>query len=140
MRRHLHAWIGLLFALVLAYDFVVWGGAARLPEVGAQLQASAKREGPLAYFYMSVGSVIDGAEPALDDWGQQHAEAALAEGFARIKDDPAVAMDLVFSQTWNVHHATLKFFHWAAPVLAVLGLVFWIRRPKKVRLMGSRRR
>lgn len=139
MRRHLHAWIGLLFFLVLAYDFVVWGGAARLPEVGTHLQDSARREGPLAYFYMQVGSAIDGAVPALDSWGQRRAEVALAEGFPRIKDDPAVSMDLVFSQTWNIHHATLKFCHWAAPVLAVLALVFWMRRPKKVRLMGSRR-
>jgi len=140
MRRHLHWWIILLFFVVLGYDLVVWGAAARLPEVGAHLQDSARREAPLVYFYMRVGSIIDAAVPALDAWGQHHAEAALAEGISRIKDDPAISMDLVFSQTWNVHHATLKFCHWAAPMLAVLALVFWIRRPKKVRLMGSRRR
>jgi hypothetical protein len=140
MRSHLHWWIGLLFLLVLSYDFVVWGAAARLPDVGAHLQDSAHREGPLVYFYMRVGSAIDAAVPALDVWGQRHAEAALAEGFPRIKQDPAVAMDLVFSQTWNAQHLTLKICHWAAPVLAVLALVSWIRRPKKVRLLGSRRR
>lgn len=140
MRSHLHWWIVLLFLLVLGYDFVVWGAAARLPDVGVHLLGSAKREGPLTYFYMSVGSAIDAAVPALDAWGQRHAEAALAEGFPRIKDDPAVSMDLVFSQTWNAHHATLKLCHWAAPALALLALVLWIRRPKKVQMMGSRRR
>ena len=140
MRRHFHWWIGLVFLLVLGYDFVVWGGAARLPEVGAHLQDSARREGPLAYFYMRVGSAIDDAVPALDRWGQHRAELALAEGFPRIKQDAAVAMDLVFSQTWNAQHLTLKVCHWAAPVLGLLALVFWLRRPKKVRMLGSRRR
>lgn len=140
MRRHFHWWIALLFLLVLSYDFVVWGAAARLPEVGAHLQDSARREGPLTYFYMRVGSAIDEAVPALDRWGQYRAESALAEGFPRIKQDAAVAMDLVFSQTWNAQHLTLKVCHWAAPVLAVLALVFWLRRPKKVRMLGSRRR
>ena len=137
--RHLHWYVIVFFLLALGYDFVVWGGAARLPEVGPHLLDSARREGPLAYFYMSIGSMLDQAVPALDQWGQQHASAALSEGFERINGDPAVAMDLVFSQTWNSHHATLKFFHWAAPVLAVLSGVFWMRRPKKVRLMGRRR-
>lgn len=140
MRRHFHWWIGLLFLLVLGYDFVVWGAAARLPDVGAHLQDSARREGPLAYFYMRVGSALDEAVPALDRWGQYRAESALAEGFPRIKQDATVAMDLVFSQTWNAQHLTLKVCHWAAPVLAVLAVVFWVRRPKKVRMLGSRRR
>ena len=140
MRRYLHWWIGLLFLTVLGYDFVVWGAAARLPEVGTHLQDSARREGPLVYFYMRVGSAIDAAVPALDDWGQRRAETALSEGFSRIKQDPAVAMDLIFSQTWNAQHLTLKVCHWAALALAALALVFWVRRPKKVRMLGSRRR
>jgi hypothetical protein len=140
MRRHFHWWIGLLFLLVLSYDFVVWGAAARLPEVGVRLLDSARREGPLAYFYMRVGSAIDAAVPALDDWGKRRAETALAEGFPRINQDSTVAMDLIFSQTWNAQHLTLKVCHWAAPVLAVLALVFWIRRQRKVSMLGSRRR
>lgn len=137
--RHLHWYVIVLFLLALFYDLVVWGGAARLPEAGPQLLASARQEGPLAYMYMNVGSALDRAVPALDRWGQQRAAAALSDGFARINDDPAVAMDLVFSQTWNSQHATMKFFHWAAPVLAVLSLILWLRRPKKISLMGRRR-
>jgi hypothetical protein len=140
VKRNLHWWIILLFLFVLGYDLVVWGAAARLPEVGVRLLNSAQREAPLAYAYMRIGSVLDAAAPILDDWGTQHAQMAFSEGFARIKDDPTVAMDLVFSQTWNAQHAILKLCHWAAPVLAVLALVFWMRRPKKVHLMSSRRR
>ncbi len=140
MKRNLHWWVILLFLLVLGYDLVVWGAAGRLPDVGRRLLDSAQREAPLTYAYMRAGGVLDAAAPLLDDWGTQHAQDALGEGFARIKEDPKVAMDLVFSQTWNAKHATLKFCHWAAPVLAVIALVFWMRRPKKVHLMSSRRR
>lgn len=140
MRRNLHWWITLLFLLVLGYDLIVWGAAARLPDVGTHMLGSAQHEAPLAYAYMRVGSVLDAAAPILDDWGTQHAEMAFGEGLARIKDDPTVAMDLVFSQTWNAQHSVLKLCHWAAPVLAVLAAVFWMRRPKKVHLLGSRRR
>lgn len=141
MKRFVHWYVILLFLLVLGYDFVVWGGASRLPDdVGRHLLNSAQREGPLVYFYMRVGGVLDEAVPALGDWGVRAASAALSEGFPRIQQDPAVAMDLVFSQTWNTHHAVLKFCHWAAPALAILSLVFWLRRPKKVRMMGTRRR
>ncbi|MDR3385521.1 MAG: hypothetical protein P4L92_00595 [Rudaea sp.] len=140
MKRNLHWWIILLFLLALGYDLVVWGAAARLPEVGPRLLASAQREAALTYAYMRAGSILDAAVPLLDDWGSQRAQMALGEGFARVKDDPRVAMDLVFSQTWNAQHLMLKFCHSAAPVLAVIALVFWVRRPKKIRLMGQRRR
>ena len=139
MRAHLHWYAISLFVLVLAYDCIVWGAASRLPDVGPHLLASAQGEAPLVYMYMRVGRVIDQSVPALDSWGQQHATAALSEGFARINDDPRVAMDLVFSRTWNAPHATLKALHWTAPVLAVISLILWLRRPKKVSLIGPRR-
>jgi hypothetical protein len=139
MKQHLHWYVIALFLIVLGYDCVVWGGASRLPDVGPQLLASARGEGPLVYLYMSVGSILDAAVPTLDQWGQRHANAALSEGFQRIQEDPRVAMDVVFSQTWNAQHAVLKTMHWTAPVLALISIVMWIRRPKKVALMGRRR-
>ena len=138
--RHLHWYAIAVFLIVLGYDLVVWGGAARLPEVGPKLLGSARQEAPLVYAYMNAGGVLDGAVPALDRWGQQRASAALGDGFVRISEEPRVAMDLVFSQTWNSGHAMLKFCHSAAPVLAVLSLILWLRRPKKISLMGARRR
>lgn len=139
MLRNLH-WIGLvLLLLALCFDFAVWGGAARLPDVGPLLLRSAQREAPVVRFYMLVGEPLDAALAPFDRFGQEHATTAFSDGFARIRDEPAVAMDLIFSSTWNSTHASIKTVFWATPVLAVLWLVFWLRRPKKVSLMGRRR-
>jgi len=139
MLRNLH-WIALvLLLLALVFDFAVWGGAARLPDVGPLLLRSAQREAPVVRFYMLVGQPLDGAVAALDRFGQAHATAAFSDGFQRIREDPAVAMDLVFAETWNSQHASIKTVFWATPVLAALWFVFWLRRPKKVSLMGRRR-
>lgn len=138
MKRHWHWWFTLLFVWALAYDLVVWGAAGRLPEIGVHLQASAQRQALLADIYMNAGAELDAAVPVLDDWGTQRAQTALADGLDRIKADPMVAMDLIFSNTWNSTHATLKFMYWAAPVFGVIALVLWSRRPKKVSLMGRR--
>ncbi|MGH8091629.1 MAG: hypothetical protein ACREO6_09275 [Rudaea sp.] len=138
MKRHWHWWFTLLFVWAFAYDLVVWGAAAHLPDIGDHLQASAQRQALLANIYMSAGGALDAAVPVLDDWGTQRAHTALADGLERIKEDPMVAMDLIFSNTWNSTHATLKFMYWAAPVFGVIALVLWSRRPKKVSLMGGR--
>jgi hypothetical protein len=139
MRAHLHWYAIGLFVIVLVYNCIVWGAASRLPDAGPHLLTSARGEAPIVYMYMLVGGAIDQAVPALDSWGQRHAAAALSEGLPRINDDPRVAMDLVFSRTWNSQHATLKTMHWAAPVMAVISLILWLRRPKKVTLIGQRR-
>ncbi len=139
MKRYPYWWAVLLFLATLGYDFVVWGAASRIPEVGSHLMLSARREAPLAYAYMIAGGALDAAVPPLGEWGERQATLALEEGFARIKDDPSVAMDLVFSQNWNARHLLLKTCHWGAPVCLLLSFVLWLRRPKKVSLLGRRR-
>jgi hypothetical protein len=109
-----------------------------LPDIGAHLQSSAQRQAFLANIYISAGEALDAAVPFLDDWGTQRAQTALADGIERIKDDPMVAMDLIFSNTWNSTHAMLKIMYWAAPVFGVIALVLWSRRPKKISLVGRR--
>jgi hypothetical protein len=138
MTKRLHWILLLLFAWALAYNLAVWGAIARLPGVGDKLRMSAQRNALLATMYMAGGDVLDAAVPFLDDWGTQRAQTALETGIPRMKDDPNVAMDLIFSQSWNGTHAFLKFMYWAAPVLGLAFLVAWARRPKKVRLMGGR--
>jgi len=138
MKRYLHWWVTLFFLIAISYDLIVWGAAARLPDIGPKLQLSAQRQALLAHIYMGVGGWLDGAVPFFDDWGRQQALAALSTGFPRIKGDPMVAMDLIFSETWSAAHSMLKLMYWAAPVLALLALVLWSRRPKKVHLMRSR--
>ncbi|MBS0569452.1 MAG: hypothetical protein JSS28_02500 [Proteobacteria bacterium] len=138
MRKMWHWWFTLLFVWALAYDLVVWGAAGRLPGIGGQLQDSAQRQALLAHLYMYAGGALDGGVPILDDWGTQRARTALSDGFARIKEDPMVSMDLIFSNTWNSTHAWLKFMYWAAPAFGVIALVLWSRRPRKVSLVGRR--
>jgi hypothetical protein len=138
MMKRLHWVLLILFVWALAYDLVVWGAAGRLPDLGDKLRVSAQRNALLATMYMAGGGALVAAVPALENWGAERAQTAFESGIPRIKDDPNVAMDLIFSQTWNSTHATLKFMYWAAPVLGLLALVAWARRPKKVSLIGGR--
>lgn len=138
MMKHLHWILLLLFAWALTYDLAVWGAIGRQPDVGDKLRVSAQRNALLATLYMAGGDLLDAAVPFLDDWGAQRAHAALETGIPRMKDDPNVAMDLIFSQNWNGTHAFLKLMYWATPVLGVAFLVAWSRRPKKVSLIGGR--
>ncbi|MBS0556640.1 MAG: hypothetical protein JSR27_04405 [Proteobacteria bacterium] len=138
MKRHWHWVFTLLFAWALVYDLAVWGAAARMPQIGGFLQASAQRQALLAHLYMGAGAPLDAAVPVLGDWGAQRAQTALAPGLERIKEDPMVSMDLIFSNTWNSTHAMLRYMYWAAPAFGLIALVLWSRRPKRIRLMGGR--
>jgi hypothetical protein len=138
MKKYGHWLATVLFLIALAYDVIVWGAAARIPDIGEKLQTSVHREALLANVYMSVGMPLVAAVPALEAWGANTFRAAVSEGFPRIHEDPSVAVDLIFSQTWNAKHRTLKIIYWAAPVLALIALFLWSRRPKKVSLMGRR--
>ena len=138
MMKRLHWVLLALFIWALAYDLVVWGAAGRLPDIGDKLRMSAQRNALLATIYMAGGDALDEAAPALGAWGAERAKTALEFGIPRIRDDPNVAMDLIFSQNWNSTHAMLKFMYWAAPVLGFLALVAWSRRPKKISLIGGR--
>lgn len=138
MKKHMHWWFTLLFVWASVYDLAIWGAAGRLPEVGHKLQVSAQRQALLANSYISAGGMLDDAVPLLNDWGTQHAITALSTGFERIEQDPEVAMDLIFSNSWNATHAMLKLMYWAPPAFGLIALVLWSRRPKKVSLMGRR--
>lgn len=137
-KRAKHWFALLIFLLAVLFDAVVWSGAARLPDVGAAIARSAQEEAPMVSAYIALGDRIDSAAPVLDDWGQHYAQDAFEPGIARIKEDPAVAMDLIFAQSWNTRHATLKFFHWAAPALLLVTIFFWMRRPRRLHMMGGR--
>ena len=128
-----------LFVITLFYDVVVWGALPRLPEVGASIAASARREAPLATTYIAIGGGIDAAVPALQAFGEQRLTTAFGEGFERIRGDATVAMDLIFRRTWNTQHRWLKTMYWAPPVLLLLSIVLWLRRSRQVRVFGVRR-
>lgn len=138
MKRHLH-WVALaLFLVTLVYDALVWGALPLLPEVGAAIADSAHRQAPLASTYIALGRPVDGAVPLLQSFGEVRLVNALSDGFPRIREDAAVAMDLIFGTTWNSHHRWLKTMYWAPPLFLLLGLVLWVLRPRRVRALARR--
>lgn len=136
MKRHLHLIALGLFVLCLLYNVVVWGALPQLPEVGLAIVDSAHREAPLATAYIELGRGIDGAVAALQAFGERRLSAGLGDGFARIHDDPTVAMDLILNTTWNFQHRWIKTAYWGAPLLLLLTIVLWLRRPRQVRSFG----
>lgn len=122
-----------------AFNLIVWGAVPSLPEVGPQIAASAHREAPLATTYIVLGTPLDDAVPALRSYGADWLEQAWSEGFPRIAEDGRVAMDLITGTTWNGAHRWLQFVYWLPPLLLPVFLLFWIRRPRQIRMMGARR-
>ena len=135
MKNRLHVVALVLFVLCFLYDLIVWGGVESLPEVGAGIADSARREAPLAATYIALGGMLDSALPALKSYGSASAADAFGEGFERIRSDPTVAMDLIFGTTWNSVHSWVKTMYWAAPLLLLVTIVLWLRRPKAVHMM-----
>jgi hypothetical protein len=135
MKNRLHVIALVLFVSSLLYNLIVWGGVRALGEVGVAISDSARREAPLAATYIAAGGIIDSAMPALGEFGGARLDDALGGGFERIRADPIVAMDLVFGTTLNASHTWLRTMYWATPVLLVVALVTWVRRPKPVRLV-----
>ena len=138
MKRHLHLIALGLFALCLLYDIVVWGALPQLPGAGLAIVDSAHREAPLATAYIELGRGIDGAVPSLQAFGERRLNAAFGEGFERIQADPTVAMDLIFHTTWNFQHRWIKTLYWATPLLLLVTVLLWLRRPRQVRSLGRR--
>jgi len=132
MKSQLHVIAMTLFVICFAYDIVIWGGVASLPNVGAGIVDSAHREAPIAATYIAIGTPLDEAMPSLGDYANARLTEGLGDGFERIRADPTVAMDLIFSSTWNGTHRLIKAMYWGAPVMLLVTIVFWFRRPKAV--------
>jgi hypothetical protein len=135
LKNRLHVIALVLFVSSLLYDVVVWGGVRALGDIGVAITESARREAPLAATYIAVGQVVDGAMPSLGEFGGERLADALGGGFERIRDDPAIAMDLTFGSTLNASHTWLRTMYWAPPALLLLTFVLWVRRPKPVRVL-----
>lgn len=139
MKRRLHLIAFALFVLCFIYDLVVWGAVRDLPEMAADITASAHREAPLASTYIFLGGPLDAAVPFLRSAGLAELADALVDGLPRLREQPTAALDLIFATTWNSTHRRLKTLYWAAPLLLLISAVLWWRRPRPIRLMGARR-
>lgn len=138
MKGRLHLIAFLLFFVVLLYDLVIWGAVPALDGVGSSIAASARREAPLAATYIALGAPLDALVPPLRSFGKQYLTDAWEEGFERMLDDRAVAMDLVFDNTWNSRHRWIKLMYWLPLPLLVLALVLWLRRSRQVHSLSRR--
>lgn len=138
MTKHLHVIAFVMFLVVLGFNLIVWGAVPSLPDVGPDIERSAGKEAMFASGYIALGRHLDAAVPSLGNYGAKIMTASVGESFARIREQPNVAMDLILSSRYNRTHGWLKFCYWAAPALLVLTILLWARRPKKVRLIGAR--
>jgi hypothetical protein len=136
MKSRLHVLALVSFAICFLYDIIVWGGVSSLPIVGPGIADSAHREAPIATAYIAIGTPLDAAVPSLGDFANARLTEGLGEGFERIRDDPTVAMDLIFDSTWNSTHRWIKAMYWGAPITLLLTVVLWFRRPKAIHSFG----
>lgn len=135
MRQHL-PWISLLlFVLALAYDLAVWGAAPALPHGGRAIVQAAAREAPLASTYIRLGAPLARALPPVQEFGARRLRAAYGDSFDILPENPAIAMDLLFHGRAGGRRAIL-FAYYAAPVLLLLAVAAWLRRPRQVRSLG----
>jgi hypothetical protein len=139
MRKYAHLLLTALFLLVLFWQSLFWGGATALPDLGAIVRRSAMREAPLVATYMVLGEGMGKVVPSLRNLGQSWADKALAPAKERLLADPDVAMDFIFNQSMNATQRTATRGVYAAPLLLVLAVIAYLRRPRQVRMMGSRR-
>lgn len=138
MRRHLHTIALVLLGLALLLDLALWGAVPDLPGVGPQIAHSAQSETMLASTYMFLGGFLDAAVGGLHAYGTQMMTDALSPGFARIMEDPNVAMDLILNADFNRSHGWVKTLYWAPPVLLVIFGILFAFRPKQVKLIRTR--
>lgn len=138
MRGYLHIIALVLLGLTLLFDLVLWGAVPDLPEVGPLIARSAHSEAILASTYMALGGYLDAAIQAFHELGMQLMGDALSPGYARIIEDPNVAMDLVLNSNFSRGHGWVKILYWAPPILLVLYAVLFALRPKQVKLIRTR--
>lgn len=139
MRKYAHLMLTALFLLTLLWQSVFWGGATALPDLGAIVRRSAMREAPLVSGFMVLGETLGKAVPFLRDLGQDWAAKALAPATERLLADPDVAMDFIFGQSLNSSQRMATRGVYAVPVLLILVVIAYLRRPRQVRMMGGRR-
>jgi len=140
MRKYLHLIATALFVLALLWQCLFWGGASTLPETGPIVRRSAMREAPLVAGLLVAGEMLGKAVPALGDLGRSWADKALGPAAERLKADPDVAMDFIFGESLNSTQRLATRGVYALPVLLLLAVIAWLRRPRQVRMLGSRRR
>jgi hypothetical protein len=134
VRRWLLPVTWLLFFTAFAACLVFWGGIARVPAFGEQVERAAARHAFLTATYMGVGKHV---VPLLgEERAAQWARGQLASHWDEIASAPPgllVERIIVAMPVW------LRAAHHGAPLLLLLGLVLHLFRPRPVKIIGGRR-
>lgn len=138
MRKYLHLLLAAVFLLALFWQMLFWAGAASLTDIGPIVRRSALREAPLVTTLLVGGETVARFVPGAGELGRGWADHALAPAAERLKADPDVAMDFIFGEPLNAAQRTATRGVYALPVLLILAVIAWLRRPRQVRMMGRK--
>lgn len=137
LNRQRHWIVLVLFLLSFLYNALTWGGLLRMPGMGAAALDSAQREAPLVLVYMRSGEWLAG-RGLMVERGERMAQRAFGLAEERVLATPRAAMDILTGDALSSSHRWLKFNHWAAPALLLLGIVLLVRRPRTVHMFGPK--
>ena len=134
MKRRLHVVAAVLCVLLLADQWLVWGGLGRAPQVGPIVLAAADRDVGLASVHVLVGQWLV-RSAGLDETAIDTANARFGKVIPAMVDNPPAALDTAINRMpWNV-----RFGYIGAPLLLLVSAFLWWRRPRNVHLSRSRR-
>lgn len=129
-KAHILAAIALL--LLLGYDLFLWGGLSRTPSLGPLITERVQREVSLASVYLPIGRQLTGWVGA--DAARAHAQSTFAPIESRLLANRPAAMDTLLSELPLMP----RLAYYGAPVMLLVFLLFWWRRPRGVHMIGPR--
>lgn len=134
MKRRLHVIAAVLFVLLLADQWLVWGGLGRVPAAGPVVLAAADREVSLASVHVLVGEWLV-RSTGLDETAIDVANARFRDVLPEILGNPEAALDAAVARM----PGNVRFGYIGAPAMLVLAVLLWWRRPRSVHLVRTRR-
>lgn len=134
MKRYLHVVAAVIFVLLLCDQWLVWGGLGRAPQVGPVVLEAADRDLGLASVHVLVGQWLV-RSAGLDESAIEAGTGRFAAIIPDILANPDVALETATTQMpWSV-----RLGYYGAPIMLLLALLLWWRRPRSVHLVKVRR-
>ena len=134
MKRYLHVVAAVIFLLLLCDQWLAWGGLGRAPQVGPVVMEAADRDVGLASVHVLVGQwLAHGA--GLDETAIDTATRRFADVIPDILTNPDAALETAtIRMPWSV-----RLGYYGAPIMLLVTLPLWWRRPRSVHLVKVRR-
>lgn len=134
MKRYLHVVAAAVFALLLCDQWLVWGGLGRAPQVGPVVLAAADREVGMASVHVLVGGWLV-ESTGLEEAAVDAATSRFADLVPDLVKNPDAAIDIATARM----PASVRIGYVGVPVMLVLTVILWWRRPRSVHLVRTRR-